>query len=230
MIELKSVNKLVKNGKNILKILDDINLKVREGEFVTIVGASGSGKSTLLNIIGGLDDISQGEYWFDGKKIIKEKDRMMLRRKDVAMIVQNFALISTLSAIDNVNMAKKDERYALELFEKLNIDGLEDKKVKYLSGGEKQRVAIARSLIKHPRLLLADEPTGALDSKTSSQLIDLLFALNKQGLTIILVTHNKEIAQRIGNIYEIIDGKIKKVSDNDCTVSIISSNLDIFKV
>lgn len=230
MIELKSVNKLVKNGKNTLKILDDINLKVREGEFVTIVGASGSGKSTLLNIIGGLDDISQGEYWFDGKKIIKEKDRMMLRRKDVAMIVQNFALISTLSAIDNVNMAKKDERYALELFEKLNIDGLEDKKVKYLSGGEKQRVAIARSLIKHPRLLLADEPTGALDSKTSSQLIDLLFALNKQGLTIILVTHNKEIAQRIGNIYEIIDGKMKKVSDNDCTVSIISSNLDIFKV
>ncbi len=230
MIELKSVNKVVKNGKNTLKILDDINLKVREGEFVTIVGASGSGKSTLLNIIGGLDDISQGEYWFDGKKIIKEKDRMMLRRKDVAMIVQNFALISTLSAIDNVNMAKKDERYALELFEKLNIDGLEDKKVKYLSGGEKQRVAIARSLIKHPRLLLADEPTGALDSKTSTQLIDLLFTLNKQGLTIILVTHNKEIAQRIGNIYEIIDGKMKKVSDNDCTVSIISSNLGIFKV
>ena len=221
MIELKSVNKLVKNGKNTLKILDDINLKVREGEFVTIVGASGSGKSTLLNIIGGLDDISQGEYWFDGKKIIKEKDRMMLRRKDVAMIVQNFALISTLSAIDNVNMAKKDERYALELFEKLNIDGLEDKKVKYLSGGEKQRVAIARSLIKHPRLLLADEPTGALDSKTSSQLIDLLFALNKQGLTIILVTHNKEIAQRIGNIYEIIDGKMKKVSDNDHNKKII---------
>ena len=221
MIELKSVNKLVKNGKNTLKILDDINLKVREGEFVTIVGESGSGKSTLLNIIGGLDDISQGEYWFDSKKIIKEKDRMMLRRKDVAMIVQNFALISTLSAIDNVNMAKKDERYALELFEKLNIDGLEDKKVKYLSGGEKQRVAIARSLIKHPRLLLADEPTGALDSKTSSQLIDLLFALNKQGLTIILVTHNKEIAQRIGNIYEIIDGKMKKVSDNDHNKKII---------
>lgn len=221
MIELKSVNKLVKNGKNNLKILDDINLKVREGEFVTIVGASGSGKSTLLNIIGGLDDISQGEYLFDGKKVIKEKDRMMLRRKDVAMIVQNFALISTLSAIDNVNMAKKDERYALELFEKLNIDGLEDKKVKYLSGGEKQRVAIARSLIKHPRLLLADEPTGALDSKTSSQLIDLLFALNKQGLTIILVTHNKEIAQRIGNIYEIMDGKIKKVTDNDHNEKII---------
>ncbi|MCI5773366.1 MAG: ABC transporter ATP-binding protein, partial [Erysipelotrichaceae bacterium] len=185
MIELKNVYKEVKNGKNSLQILEDINLTVNEGEFVTIVGASGSGKSTLLNIIGGLDDISQGEYWFDGKKVIKEKDRMMLRRKDVAMIVQNFALISTLSAVDNVNMAKKDERYALELFEKLNIDGLEDKKVKYLSGGEKQRVAIARSLIKHPRLLLADEPTGALDSKTSSQLIDLLSALNKQGLTII---------------------------------------------
>lgn len=221
MIELKNVNKVVKNGKNCLQILEDINLTVNEGEFVTIVGASGSGKSTLLNIIGGLDDISQGEYLFDGKKVIKEKDRMMLRRKDVAMIVQNFALISTLSAIDNVNMAKKDERYALELFEKLNIDGLEDKKVKYLSGGEKQRVAIARSLIKHPRLLLADEPTGALDSKTSTQLIDLLFALNKQGLTIILVTHNKEIAQRIGNIYEIIDGKIKKVNDNDYNKKII---------
>ncbi|MDY5251117.1 MAG: ABC transporter ATP-binding protein [Erysipelotrichaceae bacterium] len=218
MIELKNVYKEVKNGKNSLQILEDINLTVNEGEFVTIVGASGSGKSTLLNIIGGLDDISQGEYWFDGKKVIKEKDRMMLRRKDVAMIVQNFALISTLSAVDNVNMAKKDERYALELFEKLNIDGLEDKKVKYLSGGEKQRVAIARSLIKHPRLLLADEPTGALDSKTSSQLIDLLSALNKQGLTIILVTHNKEIAQRIGNIYEMIDGKLTKIKDDNAKI------------
>lgn len=221
MIEIKKLSKQVKNGKEKIEILHDIDLNIDTGEFVTIVGASGSGKSTLLNIIGGLDDISQGEYLFDGKKVIKEKDRMMLRRKDVAMIVQNFALISTLSAIDNVNMAKKDERYALELFEKLNIDGLEDKKVKYLSGGEKQRVAIARSLIKHPRLLLADEPTGALDSKTSSQLIDLLFALNKQGLTIILVTHNKEIAQRIGNIYEIIDGKIKKVTDNDHNEKII---------
>lgn len=221
MIEIKKLSKQVKNGKEKIEILHDIDLNIDTGEFVTIVGASGSGKSTLLNIIGGLDDISKGEYWFDGKKICKEKDRIMLRRNDVSMIVQNFALISSLSAIDNVNMAKKDETYALELFEKLNIEGLEDKKVKYLSGGEKQRVAIARSLIKHPRLLLADEPTGALDSKTSSQLIDLLFALNKQGLTIILVTHNKEIAQRIGNIYEIMDGKIKKVTDNDHNEKII---------
>ena len=213
MIELKSVNKLVKNGKNTLKILDDINLKVREGEFVTIVGASGSGKSTLLNIIGGLDDISKGEYWFDGKKICKEKDRIMLRRNDVSMIVQNFALISALSAIDNVNMAKKDETYALELFEKLNIEGLEDKKVKYLSGGEKQRVAIARALIKRPRLLLADEPTGALDSKTSNQLIDLLYELNKQGITIILVTHNEEIAKKVGNTYQMKDGYLNRLMD-----------------
>ena len=210
MITLKNLSKQVKNGKDKIEILHDINLNVDVGEFVTIVGASGSGKSTLLNIIGGLDDISEGEYWFDGKKISKEKDRMMLRRNDVSMIVQNFALISTLSAIDNVNMAKKDETYALELFEKLNIEGLEDKKVKYLSGGEKQRVAIARALIKKPRLLLADEPTGALDSKTSMQLIDLLFELNKQGITIILVTHNEEIAKKVGNIYQMKDGYLQK--------------------
>lgn len=210
MITLKNLSKQVKNGKDKIEILHDINLNVDAGEFVTIVGASGSGKSTLLNIIGGLDDISEGEYWFDGKKISKEKDRMMLRRKDVSMIVQNFALISTLSAIDNVNMAKKDETYALELFEKLNIEGLEDKKVKYLSGGEKQRVAIARALIKKPRLLLADEPTGALDSKTSMQLIDLLFELNKQGITIILVTHNEEIAKIVGNTYQMKDGYLLK--------------------
>ena len=210
MITLKNLSKQVKNGKDKIEILHDINLNVDVGEFVTIVGASGSGKSTLLNIIGGLDDITEGEYWFDGKKISKEKDRMMLRRNDVSMIVQNFALISTLSAIDNVNMAKKDETYALELFEKLNIEGLEDKKVKYLSGGEKQRVAIARALIKKPRLLLADEPTGALDSKTSMQLIDLLFELNKQGITIILVTHNEEIAKKVGNIYQMKDGYLQK--------------------
>lgn len=210
MITLKNLSKQVKNGKDKIEILHDINLNVDAGEFVTIVGASGSGKSTLLNIIGGLDDISEGEYWFDGKKISKEKDRMMLRRNDVSMIVQNFALISTLSAIDNVNMAKKDETYALELFEKLNIEGLEDKKVKYLSGGEKQRVAIARALIKKPRLLLADEPTGALDSKTSMQLIDLLFELNKQGITIILVTHNEEIAKIVGNTYQMKDGYLLK--------------------
>ena len=210
MITLKNLSKQVKNGKDKIEILHDINLNVDVGEFVTIVGASGSGKSTLLNIIGGLDDISEGEYWFDGKKISKEKDRMMLRRNDVSMIVQNFALISTLSAIDNVNMAKKDETYALELFEKLNIEGLEDKKVKYLSGGEKQRVAIARALIKKPRLLLADEPTGALDSKTSMQLIDLLFELNKKGITIILVTHNEEIAKKVGNIYQMKDGYLQK--------------------
>ena len=210
MITLKNLSKQVKNGKDKIEILHDISLNVDAGEFVTIVGASGSGTSTLLNIIGGLDDISEGEYWFDGKKISKEKDRMMLRRNDVSMIVQNFALISTLSAIDNVNMAKKDETYALELFEKLNIEGLEDKKVKYLSGGEKQRVAIARALIKKPRLLLADEPTGALDSKTSMQLIDLLFELNKQGITIILVTHNEEIAKIVGNIYQMKDGYLLK--------------------
>ena len=208
MIKLKNVTKTIKVDNRQIDILKNINLQINEHDFVVITGASGSGKSTLLNIIGGLDSYSEGLYSFDGYPIQNEHDRMNLRRKDIAMIVQNFALIPNLSVIENIDLAQKDHAYADELLKLLGIFEQKRKKVKYLSGGEKQKVAIIRALIKRPRVLLADEPTGALDSKNSQEIVDLLFELNKQGLAIVLVTHNDEIAKLIDKHYVISDGNL----------------------
>ncbi len=206
MIKLTKVWKTVHVEKQKIDILKDCNLEVNQGDFVVITGPSGSGKSTLLNILGGLDTYTAGEYWMDGKKIQSEKDRYELRRHKLSMIVQNFALLPRLSVKENIDLAKKDEQKAEELMRRLNIANLKNKKVKNLSGGEKQRVAIVRALIKNPKILLADEPTGALDSVHSQELVKLLFELNRQGLTIIMVTHNLQIAEQIDKHYQMIDG------------------------
>ena len=174
MIKLKNVTKTIKVDNRQIDILKNINLQINEHDFVVITGASGSGKSTLLNIIGGLDSYSEGLYSFDGYPIQNEHDRMNLRRKDIAMIVQNFALIPNLSVIENIDLAQKDHAYADELLKRLGIFEQKRKKVKYLSGGEKQRVAIIRALIKRPRVLLADEPTGALRIQSSNLLNQVL--------------------------------------------------------
>lgn len=212
MLSLNNVFKTVKVGKRKLDILKNISFEVNEGDMVVISGESGSGKSTLLNIIGGLDDISSGEYYFNNKKINSEDDRNKLRKTDISMIVQNFALIGDMSVIGNINLAKKDNNYSKELMDILGISKLKNKKVRNLSGGEKQRAAIARALIKKPKLLLCDEPTGALDSENTRILVDLLKELNRNGLTIIVVTHNMSIVNEIGIKYIMKDGELQKVS------------------
>ncbi len=212
MIKLESVGKKVAVHKGELVILNNINLSIEEGSFSVIRGQSGSGKSTLLNILGGLDNLTSGSYFFDDKLVKTENDRNQLRRKEISMIIQNFALIPNMSVIDNINLAKKDVKYADELMGRLQIKELKNKKVKYLSGGEKQRVAIVRALIKRPKLLLADEPTGSLDSVNSKAILQLLLDLNNQGLTIIMVTHDDSIANMVTEHYFIEDGELLKLN------------------
>lgn len=209
-LELKNIVKKYNNEKE--KILDDVNITFSKGEFVSILGESGSGKSTLMNIIGGLDLNYSGNVIYNNKKL--EKSNVDDYRKNkIGFIFQSFNLFSHLTAFENVKLVQEinsnnDSDKIIKLFKKLNIENIMDKKPNQLSGGQKQRVAIARALINDPEIILADEPTGALDNKNTSNIINILKDISKEGKIVIIVTHSEEVAKNSSRIIKINDGKV----------------------
>lgn len=204
MIELKKINKIYKTGDSETTVFRDFDLNIEEGSMTAIMGKSGSGKTTLLNILAGIDYPDSGEYLFDGNPVVlnKTSDGVKFRRNKIGMIVQHFALINEYSAFENVEIglwesglsSSEQKKKALEVMERLGIAGLKTKSPLVLSGGEKQRVAIARAIVCSPRIILADEPTGALDSDTENEILQILKDLNQNGSTIVVVTHDQEVA------------------------------------
>ncbi|MFA6592961.1 MAG: ABC transporter ATP-binding protein [Bacteroidales bacterium] len=224
LIELKDINKTYNNGQP-LHVLKGINLEIAEGEFVSIMGASGSGKSTLLNILGILDNYDSGEYLLDGRLIknLSEREAAGYRNHTIGFIFQSFNLIAFKTAVENVELPlfyrgvsrKERQRQAMDYLQRMGIADWAGHYPNEMSGGQKQRVAIARALITHPRIVLADEPTGALDSQTSLEVMELLKKMNKdEGITIIVVTHESGVANSTDKIIHIKDGMIGSVEVN----------------
>lgn len=218
MIEIKNLHKSYPMGKESLHVLKGLDLTINEGEFVSIMGSSGSGKSTLLNIVGLLDVHDEGEYRLNGELIEKlnEKKAAVLRNKFLGFVFQSFNLISYKTALENVAMplyyagvGRKDrQRIALEYLEKVELGAWANHLPSELSGGQKQRVAIARALVTNPKVVLADEPTGALDSTTTDSVMDLLKAINDEGMTVFVITHEEEVAEQTKRIVRLKDGII----------------------
>ena len=224
MIHLENINKTYDNGQP-LHVLKGINLDIDKGEFVSIMGASGSGKSTLLNILGILDNYDSGEYRLNGTLIkdLSETKAAEFRNRMIGFIFQSFNLISFKTAVENVELPlfyqgvrrRERHRLAMEYLDKLGLKEWAGHYPNEMSGGQKQRVAIARALITHPQIILADEPTGALDSKTSVEVMKLLKRLNEEeGMTIVVVTHESGVANETNKIVHIKDGVIGNIEVN----------------
>ena len=218
LLELKNIYKNYIQGTMEVLVLKDINLCVEEGEYVAIMGPSGSGKSTLMNIIGCIDKPTSGTYLLDDVEIEKCKDKELseVRNQKIGFVFQNFNLLPRQSALDNVALPlqyakvpiKKRKQKAKEMLEMVDLADRVSFKPTQLSGGQKQRVAIARAMVADPKILLADEPTGALDSKSGLQVMELFDTLHKQGVTIIMITHSDEIASYADRVVKIIDGEL----------------------
>lgn len=213
-IKVNNVSKIYGKDELEVKALDNVSFEIEKGEFVVILGSSGAGKSTLLNILGGMDVATKGEYVLDSKSVtsFKEKDLQEFRRENIGFVFQFYNLLNNLTALENVEIAASLVKNPLDSKDVLNKVGLNDRMYNFpskLSGGEQQRVSIARAIVKNPKLLLCDEPTGALDSKTGTKIIKLLYELSiKMGTTIIIVTHNSSLAQIGTRLIRIADGKI----------------------
>ena len=217
IVELKDVTKIYKRGSEEVHALDGVNLRIERGDFLAIVGPSGSGKTTLLNLIGCLDKPTSGTIEIDGKNVTEEKESVLtnIRRHTIGFVFQQFFLIPTLTVLENAQIPglfSRDSNRVENANKWLNLVGLEGRLEhlpSQLSGGEMQRVAIARSLVNSPSILLADEPTGNLDTASAHTIFDIFNKLNNNGLTIIMVTHNTELARGCKRIIRLEDGKIK---------------------
>lgn len=220
LVEIKDVCKVYNPGENEVRALDHINVTIDEGEFVAIIGQSGSGKSTLMNMLGCLDTPTQGTYFLHGKNVSKLKDDELsdIRNREIGFIFQGFNLIPALTALENVELpliyrgVSKKERISLseKALDKVGLSNRKHHRPSEMSGGQQQRVAIARAIAQAPPVILADEPTGNLDSAASKEIIEILKALNEDGRTVILITHDNDIASQAKRIIKIKDGKVEK--------------------
>lgn len=218
IIQIKNMQKEYVLGGETVLALQSVSIDIQKGDFISIIGPSGSGKSTFMNMIGCLDRPDSGEYFLDTKEIGKMKSSQLatIRNEKIGFIFQNFNLISKLTAVENVELpliyrgmkAAKRRETALEVLEKVGLADRANHLPAQLSGGQQQRVAIARALVGNPPILLADEPTGALDSKTSKEILGILHSLNEQGHTIILITHDLDVARRANRVVRIHDGQL----------------------
>lgn len=224
MIDLKNIIKIYDMGSVKVQVLNGITMHVGEGDFIAITGPSGSGKSTLMNMVGCLDTPTAGEYYLDGKEIstYNEKQLSKIRNQKIGFIFQKFNLLAKLSALENVELPliyrgmnqKERKKRSIEALEKVGLDDRMSHKPTELSGGQQQRVAIARALAGDPPILLADEPTGNLDSKSGRDVMNMIKQFNKEGKTIVLITHDTDIAMEAKRIIAIKDGLL--VADNVC--------------
>lgn len=220
MIKINNLSKTYNYKKaNAFQALYDVDMQIEKGEMVAIIGTSGAGKSTLLHILACIDSYEAGEYYLDGElvKSSSEKALAKIRNEKIGMVMQDFALIDDFSAVQNVMLpldfcAKKDKdkkKRALAALDSVGMSDFANNRSNKLSGGQKQRVAIARAIVNNPSIILADEPTGALDSKTSEEIMKVFKGLNEQGRTVIIVTHDPKVAEQCERVIEISDGRIK---------------------
>lgn len=233
MIKLSNLSKVYRTAYMETTALQNININIAKGEFVAVMGPSGCGKSTLLNVVGMIDSPSSGEYFFDGTEVgsRSENDLVELRKQNIGFIFQNFNLIDDLSVAENVDLpllylgiAKKERQARVQ--EALELVGLEARsrhKPQELSGGQQQRVAVARSVVSQPKLILADEPTGNLDTKNGDEVMAMLDRLKQKGVTILMVTHSPEHGERADRIIQMLDGEVVN-GDNTANLSVVANN------
>lgn len=222
LVEIKDVCKIYNPGENEVRALDHVSLTIDEQEFVAIIGHSGSGKSTLMNMLGCLDVPTSGEYWLHGQDVsaLSDDELSDIRNREIGFIFQGFNLIPNLTALENVELPliyrgvskSVREELSVEALKKVGLEHRMDHKPSEMSGGQQQRVAIARAIAQAPPVILADEPTGNLDSNSTKEIMDILKGLHKEGRTVILITHDNEIAAQAKRVIQIRDGKIESDS------------------